>query len=194
VATHSGLKDGLSRNFPSPRCVPACVKRAPERLIVCGCGLFIFILWLSAYFQADIRWLHFFQALMYVATLWLALHRNRWGYFIGISAAGLWDFSGLFVNNFVMSGLRWLMAWIHSGQLKHVDQIIAIPAFTGNFLVLAGCLWGYARLPQNPLSDSVRFLAAFVFSTGFFAAAMALFQPRYLGLFRALLHPHWPRL
>jgi len=142
VATHSGLKDGLSRNFPSPRCVPACVKRAPERLIVCGCGLFIFILWLSAYFQADIRWLHFFQALMYVATLWLALHRNRWGYFIGISAAGLWDFSGLFVNNFVMSGLRWLMAWIHSGQLKHVDQIIAIPAFTGNFLVLAGCLWG----------------------------------------------------
>jgi len=169
------------------------MKKAPEWLIVCGCGLFIFILWLSAYFQADIRWLHFFQAWMYAATVWLGLRRNRWGYFIGISAAGLWDFSSLFVNNFVMSGLRWLAAWISSGQPKHVDQMIALPAFTGNFLVLAGCLWAYARLPQKPLSDSVRFLAAFALATGFFAAAMAVFQPRYLGLFHALAHPHWPR-
>jgi len=120
------------------------------------------------------------------------LHRNRWGYFIGIAAAGLWDFGGLFVNNFVMSGLRWLMQWIHSGQLKHLDQIIAIPAFAGNFLVVVGCLWGYARLPQKSVLDSARFLAAFVLSTGFFAVAMALFQPRYLALFRGLLHPHWP--
>ena len=158
-----------------------------------GCGLFVFILWLSAYFQADIRWLHFFQAWLYVAALWLGLRRNRWGYFIGISTAGLWDFSSVFVNHFVVSGLRWLLEWWHTGQMKHVDQMIAIPAFTGNFLVVAGCVWGYARLPRKPLSDGVRFVAAFVLSTGFFAGAMALFQPRYLGLFRGLLHPHWPR-
>ena len=33
---------------------------------------------------------------------------------------------------------------------------------------------------------------AFVLTTGFFAAAMALCQPRYLPLFRAMLHPHRP--
>lgn len=34
----------------------------PELLIFLGAGVFIFVLALSAYFEADIRWLHFFQA------------------------------------------------------------------------------------------------------------------------------------
>jgi hypothetical protein len=50
----------------------------PEALILIGSCIFIFILWLSAYFEADIRWLHFFQAWMYLATIVLALRRNRW--------------------------------------------------------------------------------------------------------------------
>ena len=40
--------------------------------------------------------------------------------------------------------------------------------------------------------DLVRLVVAFVLTTGFFALDMALFQPRYLGLFRRLLHPHMP--
>ena len=34
-------------------------------------------------------------------------------------------------------------------------------------------------------------LAAFVLTTGFFYADVATCQPRYLPLFRGLLHPHW---
>ena len=63
----------------------------PEWLILIGGLLFIFVLWLSAWFEADIRWLHFFQAWMYFAAIGLSLRGNRWGYFIGASAAGLWD-------------------------------------------------------------------------------------------------------
>jgi hypothetical protein len=62
---------------------------APEWLILIGASAFIFVLVLSAWWEADIRWLHFFQAWMYLATISLALRGNRWGYFIGISAAGL---------------------------------------------------------------------------------------------------------
>ena len=63
----------------------------PELLILIGSCLFIFMLWLSAYFEPDIRWLHFFQAWMYLATIGLSLRRSRWGYFIGLSALGLYQ-------------------------------------------------------------------------------------------------------
>ena len=44
----------------------------PELLILMGSLTFIAMLWLSAYFEADIRWLHFFQAWMYLATIGLS--------------------------------------------------------------------------------------------------------------------------
>lgn len=165
---------------------------APQVLILLGSCLFIFVLWLSAYFEPDIRWLHFFQAWMYLAAIGLSLRRNRWGYFIGITAAGLWDYTSLFVNTFFRSGLHWLGAWISTGELKRVDQIIAVPAWIGNFLVVAGSVWGYARLREKKPGDLGRLALAFVMTTGFFAAAIAVCQPRYLPLFRGLLHPHRP--
>src|SRR5215813_13534937 len=72
----------------------------PELLIVAGGGVFIFILALLAYFEADIRWLHFFQSWIYLAAMALSLRHNRWGYFIGISAAGFWNYVSLCVTTF----------------------------------------------------------------------------------------------
>jgi hypothetical protein len=163
---------------------------APEYLILAGSAIFIFVLWLSAYFEPDIRWLHFFQAWMYLAAIWLSLRRSRWGYFIGISAAGLWAYAAVFVNTFFRSGLHWLFESIASGKLKHVDQIVAVPAWASNVLVVAGCLWAYARLPQKGPADLARFALACALTTGFFYLDVLLCQPRYLPLFRGLLHPH----
>jgi hypothetical protein len=165
---------------------------APEWLILIGASCFILVLAVSAYWEADIRWLHFFQTWMYLATIALSLRRNRWGHFIGISAAGLWDYTNLFVTTFLVSGLQHLSQWIHTGHLDRPDQLIAIPAWLANFLVVVGCLWAYARQPAKPRSDFARFLVTFVLTTAFFAAAMALFQPRYLALFPRMLHPHLP--
>jgi hypothetical protein len=164
----------------------------PEGLILLGSLIFIFVLWLSAYYEADIRWLHFFQAWMYVGTIVLCLLGVRWGYFIGISAAGLWAYVAAFVNNFFRSGLHWLYAWVSTGQLRHVDQIIAVPAWFANFIVVIGSVWGYSRLSENKRGDLARLGIAFVLTTGFFAADVALFQPRYWPLFRGILHPHRP--
>src|SRR5256885_1479956 len=165
---------------------------APEWLILIGASLFIAVLALSAYWEADIRWLHFFQAWMYAATIALSLRVNRWGYFMGISAAGLWDYANLVATTFFFNGLQQLSEWLHTGQLARPDLLIAVPAWFSNFLVVAGCLWGYSRLPQKTLADVARFLVAFALTTGFFAADMAIFQPRYLGLFPRMLHPHLP--
>jgi len=165
---------------------------APEWLIVVGGSFFILVLAVSAIWDPTIRWLHFFQAWMYVATIWLGLRRNRWGYFIGISAAGLWDYIGIFVNTFVVNGVHELVHWISTGHLARPDQLIAVPAWTSNFLVVVGCLWEYSRrIAVKPLSDLARFVIAFALTTGFFALDMWICQPRYLPLFRQLLHPRW---
>jgi hypothetical protein len=152
----------------------------------------MFVLWLSAYLEPDIRWLHFFQAWMYVATIWLVFRRSRWGYFIGFSAAIFWDYANLFVTTFFASGLRWLAAWIGTGHLERLDQIVAVPGWLGNLLVIVGAIWGYIKLPDKRRSDIARLASAFTLTTAFFAASIAICQPRYLPLFRAMLHPHHP--
>ena len=168
------------------------MRKAPEWLIVIGACVFTAVLALSAVWEADIRWLHICQAWMYIATVVLALRRNPWGYFIGISAAGLWVYANLFVTTFFFNGLQQLVLWTRTGHLARPDLLIAVPAWFSNLLVVVGCLWGYLRTRTKSLGDVGRFAIAFVLATGFFALDMALFQPRYLGLFRGLLHPHLP--
>ena len=164
----------------------------PEWLILTGAIVFILMLVVSAIWEADIRWLHFFQRWMYIATIALSLRRNRWGYFIGISAAGLWDYTNIFATSFFYNGLQQLADWIQTGHLARPDLLIAVPAWLSNFAVVAGCLWAYSRLREKSWNDLLKFLPAFVLTTGFFALDMWVFQPRYLGLFRQLLHPRLP--
>lgn len=166
--------------------------RAPEWLIVIGASFFTLVLGVSAFWEPDIRWLHFFQSWMYIATIALSLRKNAWGYFIGISSAGLWNYTNLFVTTFFFNGLQQLSHWARTGHLERPDLLIAVPAWFSNLLVVIGCLWGYSRLPTKSLRDVVRFVGTFILTTGFFALDMALFQPRYLGLFRQMLHPRLP--
>jgi hypothetical protein len=164
----------------------------PELLTLVGGAGFIFVLALSAYWEQDIRLLHFFQAWMYLAVIALAFRQSRWGYFIGISTAGLWNYTNLFATTFFFNGPEQLAAWTRSGHLARPDIFISVPAWVSNLMVICGCVWGYAQLPQKQLTDIVKFVAAFVLCTGFFALIIALFQPRYLGIFPRLLHPRWP--
>src|SRR5689334_5989932 len=166
--------------------------KAPEWFILVGGCFFILVLGVSAFWEADIRWLHFFQAWMYIATIALILRRSRWGYFIGISAAGLWDYANIVATTFFFNGLQQLSQWVHTGHLQRPDLLIAVPAWFSNLAVVIGCLWGYSRLSPKPFGDAGRFLLIFALTTGFFALDMFLFQPRYLGLFLRMLHPHLP--
>jgi len=166
--------------------------KASNWLIVIGAGFFILVLAISAVWEADIRWLHFFQAWMYIATIMLALRRNRWGYFIGISAAGLWDYANLVATTFFFNGLQQLAQWIHTGHLARPNLLIAVPAWFANLFVVIGCLFGYILLPKKSLGDIGRFVVTFVLTTGFFALDMAIFQPHYLGIFPRMLHPRRP--
>jgi hypothetical protein len=187
------LKAIKQLNFLASRYVPfLAMFKSPRWLtLVGGCG-FILVLGVSAFFEPDIRWLHFFQAWMYLSAMVLAFRGNRWGHFIGMSAAGLWNYANIFATTFFFNGLQQLAQWAHTGHLDPADQLIAVPAWFFNLFVIVGCLWGYFRLPTKSLRDAGTFVVTFALTTGFFALDMALFQPRYLAIFPRMLHPHLP--
>jgi hypothetical protein len=164
----------------------------PELLILVGASLFVFALWLSAYLAPSIGALHFFQSWMYLAAIGLSVRRSRWGYFVGLSCAGLWNYMTVFVNPFLRNGLHWLFVSVETGKLMRLDQIIAVPAWAGNLLVVLGSLWAYSRLPDKGRAGLARLLLAFALTTTYFAGIIAMCQPRYLPLFRGIIHPHRP--
>jgi len=129
---------------------------------------------------------------MYVAAIVLSLRCSRWGHFIGFSAAGMWDYINIFATTFFFNGLQQLSHWAQTGHLLRPDSLIAVPAWFSNLVLVMGCVWAYARQPKKPFTDIGRLLLAFALTTGFFAADMALFQPRYLTIFPRLLHPRLP--
>ena len=114
----------------------------PEGVILFGASIFILVLGVSAFWEPDIRWLHFFQSWMYLATIALSLRGNRWGYFIGISAAGLWDYINIFATTFFYNGLQQLNQWFHHwafGQTRSLDRSTRmVLQFTGGYRLLVG--------------------------------------------------------
>jgi len=127
---------------------------------------------------------------MYVTVIVLGLRHNRWGYFIGISIAGLWNYVNLFVTTFFQGGMHQLQLLLTTGQLHRPDLVIAVFAVLFHFVLIYACVLGYLRLEQRYASDLPKLLLSFAVSTGYFAAIIAVFQPRYLELFSHMLHPH----
>lgn len=158
--------------------------------IAISCLVFITVLVLSAWWDPSIRWLHFFQAWLYLAIIGLTYYKSRWGYFLGIATAGFWNYTVLCVNTFFQAGREQLSILLSTGQLPRPDLIISVPAVAAHFVMIGCCLWSYSQLPGKGWRDAGRAVASTMFSVGYFALIMALFQPRYLVLFTRLFHPH----
>ena len=172
----------------------ACVRalqRSGIGLALAGGLTFIAVLYFSAYWEPDIRWLHFLQSLMYIVSLVLLLRGSKWGCFIGAAAALFWDYANVFVNTFFRNGLDQVHAFIQTGHVTRPDQFISVPAWFGNLAFIVGALLVYLAAPRKQWSDAGRMLLALAGTMAFFAGAMVLVQPRYLPIFKSALHPHW---
>ena len=156
---------------------------APEWLITVGGMVFVFSLAVSAVFVPEIRWLHVAQASIYLSAIFLSLQPNRWGYFIGASAAGLWNAIAMFASP------------IFAELIDHPtrpDLILQGLAWVANLAVVVGSILGYRRLPTRSRRDIGRLVLAFLGTTAFLVAATAILAPDYLVAFTRVRHPHWP--
>ncbi len=167
------------------------LQRLGTGIAITGGLTFIAVLYFSAYWEPDIRWLHFLQSWMYIVSLVLLLRGSKWGCFIGAAAAVFWDYVNVFVTTFFRNGLEQVHALIQTGHVARPDQLISVPAWFGNLALILGALLVYFAAPRKQWSDVGRLLLALGGTMVFFAGAMALAQPRYLPLFKGALHPQW---
>ena len=155
-----------------------------QRLIVASCVLFIFVLALSAVFDASIRVLHLFQAAIYVAVVILARKRSAWGYGAGCLIAAFWNWTNLVHTNFIANGLRELSRALQTGQVTRPDQLIAVLAASAHFVLIFACLVGVSLIRPKSSWDPARFLGGGVLAIGYFAGIIVLFGAQYVPLLR----------
>jgi len=161
----------------------AARSQSSSRLITLGATIFIVALAVSAAFDAELRGLHLVQASVYVATIVLSRRGNRWGYFVGISAAAFWNYILLFVSPLPGQFMR------HPFE---PDLVLQGLAWIANGLVIVGGVLGFHTLPNRSWTDLGRVVVAFALAIGILAGGIAVFSPQRLTIFAQALHPHWP--
>ena len=129
-----------------------------QTLITASSIAFIIVLVLAAVFDPTIRVLHTLQAFIYIAVIILTKKQNAWGYGAGVVMAGFWNWINLVHTNFIDAGMRQLSGLIHTGRVERPDLLIAVFAAGSHFLLIAGCLLGFARKPNKTAADLGRFL------------------------------------
>jgi hypothetical protein len=155
--------------------------------ILVGAGVFIFALALAAVFDPKIRLLHFLQALIYVAVILLTRRNSAWGYGAGAIIAALWNYTNLFVTNFVSGGMHQLAVLLKTGHLQRPDLLVAVIAAGGHFLLLAACLAGFFYLRPHA-RPWIRFVSGGLLAVSYFVIIIIAAGPQYVSLLRRTFH------
>jgi len=151
-------------------------------LIVFSCLIFILVLGLSAIFDPSIRWLHLFQALIYVAVIVLTRDHSPLGYGAGCVIAAFWNWTNLVHTRFIETGWHELADTLRTGQLNRPDLIVGVFAAFAHFLLIAACVAGFFCLTRRSASDVMRFAAGGAIAVASFVVMIVLFGPQYMPL------------
>jgi hypothetical protein len=151
--------------------------------IPASAGFFLFALFVSAAFQPSLRWLHGFQALIYVAIILLSRQNSAWGFGAGVFIGAFWNFI------FLRGASRDIGALLSGGAFR-ADVALQLAAAMAQFLLIAACLNGIWRKRRDPRVWVIS-LAAGVLAVGFLVALMVILRPQYLPMLQAAfgLHP-----
>ena len=108
-----------------------------------GAIFFIFALFVAAVFEADLRVLHAFQALIYVAIIVLTRRNNALGFGAGCLISVFWSYI------FVAAARADIWALI-TGHTFRPDIALQLAAVGAHALIFVACIVGFLRLrPQR---------------------------------------------
>jgi hypothetical protein len=147
----------------------------PSRLMTAGAGLFIGALAGSAIVVPQLRLLHVFQALIYVAVVALAPRRAAWACGAGVTIAAVWNSLQLFVTHNAQRGVIALWSFLRSGQARRVDTMMVSFGTLGHFILIAGCLAAF--LPGATKAQWGRFVGGGIIALAYFALIAATLLP-----------------
>jgi hypothetical protein len=130
--------------------------------------------------------LHALQALIYIAVIILTRKNSACGFGAGVFIAASWNYVAIFVDSFVWNGIQQLNMLVRTGQVEQPDQLIAVVAAGGHFLLIIACLAGF--LGTRPgLKQWGQFFAGGVIAIGYFIAII-LATGQYIDLLKRVFH------
>jgi hypothetical protein len=117
-----------------------------HRLILLGVGLFLTALAISAFLEPQLRVLHAFQSLIYVAVVVLVRRNSPWGFGIGAIMAAAWNCLNLFVTHLMQTGMALLLSLIRTGHMGQPVTLMVAIGGIGHFLLLIACVIDFLAL------------------------------------------------
>ena len=142
-----------------------------------GAGLFIFALAGSAVAVPQLRLLHAFQALIYVAVIILARRNRASGFGAGIAIAVAWNSLQLLVTHNMQGGARALWTFLYTGQLRRPDTVMVFVGGVGHFVLIVACLAAFRQLRPGK-KEWRQFLTGGVLALAYFGVIVATMLPR----------------
>lgn len=127
--------------------------------IPASAGFFIFVLFIAALFEPSIRVLHFFQALIYVAIIFLTRRNSAWGFGAGCLIAAFWNY--LFLR--IAAVDIWALL---TARAFRADIALQFAATIAHFVLIIACVAGFLRLKPNG-KQWTRFLAGGIAAVGY---------------------------
>jgi hypothetical protein len=131
-----------------------------------GVGLFIVALTLSAVFVPQLRLLHVFQALIYVAVIALTRRNSAWGFGVGVVIAVFWNGLNLFVTHLFQAGAGQFSSLLRTGHVSRPDSLMVLVGGVAHALLIMACMAGFLQLRPG-LKQWGQFLAGGVLALAY---------------------------
>ena len=144
--------------------------------ILAGSIYFMSALFIAAVFEPDIRLLHTFQALIYVAVIVLTRRNSAWGFGIGC-------LNGIFWNYIFIVGAAdkiWLLLTV---QLFRTDLVLQTIATVANFMIIIACITAFIRLKPDAKRWSA-FVTGGILAIGCLILIIVIMRPLYIPLLK----------
>ncbi|HXE36628.1 MAG TPA: hypothetical protein VN087_22130 [Verrucomicrobiae bacterium] len=145
--------------------------------ITVGVALFIFALTVSAFLIPQLRLLHVFQALIYVAVIVLTRRNSSWGFGIGVVIPILWNALNLFVTHLFQAGAGQFWSLLRTGHVSRPDTLMVFVGSVAHFLLITACMTGFLELRPGRKQWG-QFFGGGLLTFGYFALIVAIMAPR----------------
>jgi hypothetical protein len=145
--------------------------------VLLGAGLVILALIGSAAAVPQLRLLHTFQALIYLAVILLAGRNHASAFGAGIAVAVAWNSLQLFVTHLFQAGGRVLWDLLSTGQLHRPDTLAVFVGGVGHFVLIVGCLGGFRQLRPGK-AEWRRFVIGGASALAYLVVIVATMRPR----------------
>ena len=144
--------------------------------IAIGVVGFLLALTISAVLVPELRVLHLFQALIYIAVLLLTRRDSPWGFGAGVLISLAWNAISLFVSHLFQAGAQQLWQFLRTGHIAQPVPFMVMVGGIAHFVLIVACTAAFLHLRPD-LKAWGRFLGGGLLALAYFALIVSTTAP-----------------